>query len=305
MKKLSTISLFIFGVIVTAILVAGLVFYQNKKDNQVANNQTSVVAQDLINQITSSGKTLILDMSEISKHNKQSDCWLLINGKVYNITSYFGSHPGGNSTMSATCGKDATSAYATKDPYAKNTKGGQSHSSGAKNLLGDYYIGDLNQTIGVQNQKNNIPTSSNTQSTKPKITNPDSSTVVIPPAIPSTGNLTLNMTEITKHNKSSDCWLLINGKVYNITSYFGSHPGGNSTMSATCGEDATAEYATKNASATSSNGRSAHSSNAMSLLNNYYIGDLNQVIGTQKISETNAIVTTASNGDDEGEYEDD
>jgi cytochrome b involved in lipid metabolism len=306
MKKLTTISLFIFGIIITAILTAGLVFYQNKKDNQVADNKNTVASQELINQVTSSGKTLILNMAEINKHNKQSDCWLLIDSKVYNITSYFGSHPGGNSTMSATCGKDATAAYATQNPQATSSPSRSAHSANAKNMLSDYYIGDFNQTIGVQNQKNNIVTSPNIQSPKPKITNPDLSPVVIPPTIPIAGNLTLDMTEITKHNKSSDCWLLINGKVYNITSYFGSHPGGNSQMSATCGEDATAEYATKNSSATTSSGRSAHSSNAVSLLANYYIGDLNQVIGEQKITQTNAVVPPPSGGDDyEGEEDDD
>lgn len=150
MKKLSTISLFIFAVIVIAVLVAGLVFYQDNKNNKVANSTTGALVEDTVSQLVASGKNLVLNMEEIGKHNKQTDCWLLINGKVYNITSYFGSHPGGNSTMSATCGTDATLAYSTKDPYAKNNTRGQSHSSGAKNMLSDYYIGDLNQTIGDQ-----------------------------------------------------------------------------------------------------------------------------------------------------------
>jgi cytochrome b involved in lipid metabolism len=150
MKKLATISLFIFGVVVISIMTAGLVFYQNKKDNQVAGSETGVLAQDTVDQLVASGKSLVLSMNEIGKHNKQTDCWMLINGKVYNITSYFGSHPGGNSAMLATCGKDATDAYMTKDPYAKSASGGQSHSSFAKSLLAEYYIGDLNKTIGQQ-----------------------------------------------------------------------------------------------------------------------------------------------------------
>lgn len=150
MKKLSTISLFIFGVVVTAILVAGLVFYQDNKGNQIAGSQTGSLAQDTINKISASGKTLILNNKEIAIHNKQSDCWMLISGKVYNITSYFGSHPGGSGAMAATCGTDATSAYMTKDPYATGNTTRSAHSSNAKNLLTNYYIGDLNQTIGTQ-----------------------------------------------------------------------------------------------------------------------------------------------------------
>ncbi|MFA6515389.1 MAG: cytochrome b5 domain-containing protein [Candidatus Paceibacterota bacterium] len=160
MKKLSTISLFIFAVVVIAILVAGLVFYQDKKNNQIANYGTGVMVQDTVNQLATSGKSLVLDMTEIAKHNKQTDCWILINGKVYNITSYFGSHPGGNDTMTATCGKNATAAYATKNPSANRSSGSSAHSSSANSMLGNYYLGDLNQTIGQQKiiQTNSIVT---------------------------------------------------------------------------------------------------------------------------------------------------
>ncbi|NVN97063.1 cytochrome b5 domain-containing protein, partial [Candidatus Nomurabacteria bacterium] len=91
-----------------------------------------------------------LNATEIAKHNNSSDCFLLISGKVYNITSFFGSHPGGNATMAATCGTDATAAYYTKDPYATSTSGGRGHSSNAQSMLASYYVGDLNQAIGVQ-----------------------------------------------------------------------------------------------------------------------------------------------------------
>lgn len=181
MKKLTTISLFVFGVIVTALLTAGLVFYQNKKDNQSSTSQTNTtnIVQDTIAQINStkssvtgnnviknnittgtasSAKTnvavttsvvnsIILNMAEIAKHNMKSDCWLLINDKVYNITSYFGSHPGGSRTMSETCGKDATNAYYTQDPNATSSSSKSAHSSRALSLLNNYYLGDLNQII--------------------------------------------------------------------------------------------------------------------------------------------------------------
>lgn len=147
MKKLTTISLFIFWVAVTAILIAGLVFYQNKKNNQISNNQSGSIVANTMSDLTSSGKSVILNMAEIEKHNKQLDCWMLINGKVYDITSYFGSHPGGNANMLATCGKDATDAYKTQDPYATSSGIRTAHSIRARNLLDNYYIGDFNQTI--------------------------------------------------------------------------------------------------------------------------------------------------------------
>jgi cytochrome b involved in lipid metabolism len=162
MKKLTTISLFIFGVIVTAILSAGLVFYQNGKDIKTANSQvgskiskttnsqTSNKVSNTTKAVASSNKSLTLDMVEIAKHNKQSDCWMLINGKVYDITSFFGSHPGGNGTMISSCGRDATDAYMTKDPNATSNSGRSAHSQNAVSMLASYYLGDLNQAIGSQ-----------------------------------------------------------------------------------------------------------------------------------------------------------
>lgn len=305
MKKLTTSSLIIFSILVISVLTAGLVFYQNKKDNQVANSKSGALIEETIKQLNSSGKSLVLNMEEIGKHNKQSDCWIVINNKVYNITSYFGSHPGGNSTMSATCGKDATNAYMTKDPYAKDSTSGQSHSSRARSMLADYYLGDLNQTIGNQNtsatNQNTLP-KSNLTTTNSQTNNTPSSQQNISPVIPVSGSITLSMSEIAKHNKQSDCWYLINGKVYNITSYFGSHPGGSSVMASSCGKDATDAYMTKDPNATSSGSRSAHSSGAINLLANYYIGDLNQTIGSQKITDTNNIVSS-NTGESEDEYE--
>jgi cytochrome b involved in lipid metabolism len=164
MKKLSSVSLFIFFVVVTAILVAGLVFYQN--NNQTTNNSNlvqSVISKNgtvmpqkttqnkgstaVKTTSTPAKKSLVLNMTEISKHNSSTDCWMLISGKVYDITSFFGSHPGGNSTMTPSCGKDATDAYDTKDPYATSTSGGRGHSSRAQSMLNNYFIGNLNQTI--------------------------------------------------------------------------------------------------------------------------------------------------------------
>ena len=152
MKKLATISLFIFTVVLISILTAGLVFYQNNKGNgnQIAGSKVDVLTQTKINQIASTGKSLVLNMAELVKHNKSSDCWMLISGSVYDITSFFGSHPGGNATMEATCGTDATVAYATRDPYAKTSGTKINHSKSAQGMLTDYYLGKSNETIGQQ-----------------------------------------------------------------------------------------------------------------------------------------------------------
>ena len=294
MKKISTISLFIFGVVVTAILTAGLVFYQNNK----GNGKQGGLVQSEINKLTSTGKSITLNMAEIAKHNKQSDCYMLISGSVYDITPFFGSHPGGNATMVATCGTDATDAYVTKDPNATSTAGGRDHSSQARNMLKDYYLGKLGEVIGSTSPVGTASTTSRSSTVSQSSANTVKSNAVKPVVAP-VGEITLSLSEIAKHNKQSDCFMLISGKVYNTTSFFGSHPGGNAVMAATCGTDATDAYMTKDPNATSTSGGRNHSGNATSMLTSYYIGNLNQTIGAQAVTSTNAVVAPTTRGDRE------
>lgn len=146
MKKLTTVSLFIFWAALTAILTAGLVFYQNNKTQ--GNNSTQNASSQQSASSVPAGVTL--NLTEIAKHNSVNDCWLLINGKVYNVTSYLGAHPGGVATIAAYCGKEATQAFDTKGGI------GQAHSGSANALLANYYIGDLNQMTTQQQVQQNV-----------------------------------------------------------------------------------------------------------------------------------------------------
>lgn len=75
-------------------------------------------------------------MADISTHASDGDCWIIIEGKVYDITSYIPYHLAPPDIILTWCGKDATEAFLTKG-Y------GQPHSSTAKQLLKQYYIGEF------------------------------------------------------------------------------------------------------------------------------------------------------------------
>jgi len=77
-------------------------------------------------------------LEDVSEHNNGDDCWLAINGKVYDVTDYVSNHPGGAAILEG-CGTDGTTLYETR-PMGS----GSPHSSNARNLLEDYYIGELN-----------------------------------------------------------------------------------------------------------------------------------------------------------------
>ena len=76
-------------------------------------------------------------MEEIAKHGSENDCWLLIDGKVYDVTEFIGRHPGGDAVLEG-CGIDSTELYETR-PMGSGTP----HSPGARQRLDDYYIGEL------------------------------------------------------------------------------------------------------------------------------------------------------------------
>lgn len=48
---------------------------------------------------------------EIGKHTEQEDCWIVINNKVIDVTSFLKSHPGGRWIILEYAGKDATQAF--------------------------------------------------------------------------------------------------------------------------------------------------------------------------------------------------
>lgn len=73
--------------------------------------------------------------SELGQHNTQGDCWIAYNGHIYDISSYFGSHPGGDSLLLKYCGKDATVGFNTKDMAP-----GKPHSGAALNMLSQFLI---------------------------------------------------------------------------------------------------------------------------------------------------------------------
>lgn len=93
----------------------------------------------------------ILSQSAISKHNIPSDCWIIIENKVYDVTNFLARHPGGGGLITPYCGSDGTQPFLTQG-------GRGSHSPEAFRLLGLIYVGDLNGKVTQQPDKNAIQT---------------------------------------------------------------------------------------------------------------------------------------------------
>ncbi len=84
-----------------------------------------------------------LTKTEVAKHNSKNDCWTIISGQVYDITSYVSSHPGGDEILRA-CGIDGTSLFTKRQTSSGQTVGsGTPHDRSSTQQLQDYRLGDL------------------------------------------------------------------------------------------------------------------------------------------------------------------
>jgi hypothetical protein len=74
------------------------------------------------------------------------------------------------------------------------------------------------------------------------------------------------MEKVKANNSATSCWSVIRGKVYDLTNWIGSHPGGSGAIRGLCGTDGSAEFAAKHQG----------QSNPESRLTSYLLGPLAQ-----------------------------
>lgn len=51
-----------------------------------------------------------ISYQEVQKHNSRASCWVIVEGQVYDVTSFLEQHPGGVGVVVKNSGKDATYA---------------------------------------------------------------------------------------------------------------------------------------------------------------------------------------------------
>jgi cytochrome b involved in lipid metabolism len=123
---------FLFPIILIVVLASGYFFYQK------SNVKNQVVPETKQAEVTNMKK---YSLSEVEKHSSKEDCWLAIEGRVYDATSYISSgfHPGKAAILEG-CGKNATSLFNTR-PMGSKTP----HSEIARKMMAKFQIGDLSE----------------------------------------------------------------------------------------------------------------------------------------------------------------
>ena len=46
--------------------------------------------------------------AEVATHNTEADCWVIVAGRVFDVTAYLPKHPGGKQLVSRSAGQDVT-----------------------------------------------------------------------------------------------------------------------------------------------------------------------------------------------------
>ncbi len=170
----------------------------------------------------------IITFEELEKHRSRGDCWVLIKNRIYDLTCFLQEHPGGSEILLVNSGKDATQEFTTKGD-------GEGHSKNAWSLFEQFWIGNLAHNPERSNK----------------------STII---------SRKYTYEEIAKHNQEEDCWVIIEGKVYDVTNYMYKHPGGHLLFLDYAGNDATLVFNSP-----------PHSTDALVEMRKYEVGDVDHL----------------------------
>ncbi|KAG9267150.1 cytochrome b5-like [Astyanax mexicanus] len=84
-------------------------------------------------------------LEEVQTHNMSKDTWLIIHDKVYDITRFLEEHPGGEEVLLEQAGADATESFEDVG-----------HSTDAREMLQQYYIGELHMDDRKKESKKDV-----------------------------------------------------------------------------------------------------------------------------------------------------
>lgn len=135
-------------VISIIIIVSGVFLLaraNNDKEVKTSNAAQTVQAQSQeVSQPKEVNKNDVsLSKAEVEKHNSASDCWTIIDGSVYDITTYVPRHPGGDEILRA-CGADGSTLFNQRQTTSGESVGsGSPHSSSAESQLEKFKLGKL------------------------------------------------------------------------------------------------------------------------------------------------------------------
>lgn len=109
-------------------------------DNQetLSNNTENNTQNDSQEKDSSTADGSAYSWSEVRSHQEPADCWVVIDGVVYDMSNFSTVHPGGQSPIEQSCGTDATELFS-------NRNGRGSHPSSSQQELSKRKIGIIEE----------------------------------------------------------------------------------------------------------------------------------------------------------------
>ncbi|XP_012661570.1 cytochrome b5 type B [Otolemur garnettii] len=90
-------------------------------------------------------------LEEVAKRNSLEELWLVIHGRVYDVTRFLNEHPGGEEVLLEQAGVDASESFEDVG-----------HSTDAREMLKQYYIGDVHPSDLKPQSGNKEPSKNDT-----------------------------------------------------------------------------------------------------------------------------------------------
>ncbi len=115
MKRNIVVNLVFLCVAGAIILVIVFVSKQPTVVESPVNSASTTQSTPAVTGTSSSPSTNTLESSftsaQVAQHKTKDDCWTIVRGNVYNVTSWISKHPGGSEAIIYMCGIDASSAF--------------------------------------------------------------------------------------------------------------------------------------------------------------------------------------------------
>merc|ERR1712196_730637 len=143
-------------------------------------------------------------------HTTKGDCWVVVNGDVINVGGFLVEHPGGELAILTFAGKDASEEFNMIHP---------------PDVIGKYAPDALVGTLSGGGGGDDDEDSDDDDD-----------------AGDASGDGGITLEEVAKHNNKSDCWVVVNGQVLNVTNFLKDHPGGELAILTFAGKDASEEF---------------------------------------------------------------
>ncbi|KAI5184256.1 cytochrome b5 [Nematocida homosporus] len=76
----------------------------------------------------------VFDWVEVKQHTSRESCWIVLEGRVYDVTDYLSEHPGGSNVLLENAGRDCTELFKAVHPWVN-----------ARKMLKKWYLGRISK----------------------------------------------------------------------------------------------------------------------------------------------------------------